>query len=191
MKLILILLSIFISSAYQSYAGTVHTYKNSDGSTILTNKKINDSEWTYVKTTTYEDSPAIINKPLSDKEIEQQEIRIYKQQYKDWLSKGGKKSGVRPPVKPTKIVHELTFWPTLYGQLWVGNGLVAFDAVEIPDGFDTNEDCMANRAAYIKAYSEKLNLDIPSYVKVAKQPRKTYSVSCHSSIDPVERYLVP
>ncbi|NAR48526.1 hypothetical protein GPS60_12980 [Acinetobacter haemolyticus] len=190
MKLTSILAFILIVMPYQSFAGTVHTYKNDNGTTILTNKKRDASEWNHIKTTTYEDSP-IITRHLSEKEIEAQEIKNYKQQHREWLKKGGKNSGLRPPVKPTKIVHELTFWPILYGQLWVGSGLVAFDAIEIPYGFDTNEDCMANKTAYISAYSKHLNLDIPSYVKVAKKPKKTYTLSCYSSIDPIERYLVP
>jgi len=175
-----------------SYAGnTVYQYKNNAGTTILTSKKKakTDSEWTYVEQTYYPDSN--IAPPLTKKELEQEEIRVYKQQYAEWLKKGGKNSGISPPVKPIKIDHELTFWPILYGKLWVGTGLVASDFIKIRDGFDTHEDCMANKSDYIRTYGKELNLDIPKYVKVAKPPKKTYSVVCYSTIGPVERPLVP
>lgn len=170
---------------------TVYQYKHNDGTTILTNKKKekDDTDWTYQKQTQYVSSR--IEKTITEEELEKEEIRVYKQQYQEWLKKGGKNSGIKPPIKPVKIVHELTFWPVLYGKLWVGTGLIATDSIKINEGYDTNEDCLDNRSYYIQTYGKQLNLDIPKYVKVAKQPKRTYSVACYSTIGPVEHSLVP
>lgn len=191
MKLILCM-SLSLCTSLNVYAGqTIYEYKNDNGSAVITNKKIktDDTDWAYVNSTYYPDTG--ISRPLTKEELEKEEIRVYKQQYQKWLKQGGKNSGKSPPTKPIKIVHELTFWPVLYGKLWVGTGLVATDALKINDGFDTNEDCMSNKSYYISVYGKQLNLDIPNYVKVAKPPKKTYVLSCYSTVGPVERSLVP
>lgn len=174
------------------YGQTIYLYKSDKGS-VLTNKKKpeSDTEWTYEKHTDYPDSNVIYSRNVSKEESEKEEIRVYKQQYKEWMKQGGKDSGIRPPTKPIKIEQELSFWPVLYGELWVGTGLIATDSIKINHGFNTHEDCMSNQRYYIQVYGKQLNLSIPESVKVAKQPKKTYSLFCYSTIGPVERSLVP
>lgn len=127
---------------------------------------------------------------MTQKELEQEEIKAYKLKYKEWLKLGGENSGIRAPIKPVRIEHELNFWPVLYGGVWVGTGLVGTDYLEINEGFDTHEDCMSNKDYYIKAYSNQLRLEIPQHVKVTKAPKRSYKVACYSTIEPVEHDLV-
>ena len=182
---------LYMGISLNCYSATIYQCENSEGSMILTNKKERfNSNYNCDKSINYPDSNSI-TRPMTKKEIEQEEIKIYKQKYQEWLKLGGKNSGIRAPIKPVRIEHELNFWPVLYGGVWVGTGLVGTDYLEINEGFDTHEDCMSNKNYYIKKYSNQLRLAIPQHIKVAKAPKKSYRVACYSTIDPVEYDLVP
>lgn len=189
----ILLFTALLGSSFKSHAETVYQYESKTGDTILTVKKrTNDPSLKLVKETKLDAPKAkatIVH--LTEQDIEKEEIKNYYLQYKEWLGKGGKNSGLRPPVKPARIYQELAFWPILHGNVWIGGGLVKSDSIRIKDGFESYEDCMANKSDYIRIFSKDLDLYIPQNVKLPKAPKVTYSITCYSTISNVERTLVP